>query len=152
MSAPDSAAPASPAAVVMEQFFTRQRANDGVELPFTLPDGTSTKHSLRIRGVDSDVFRLAEAESQRRILEASHEFVNNKSKMAQTMADERTRVVASLIISWSFDRPLTTESAVAFLKEAPQIAEQIDQLATRRRLFFRLGSVNSSPSPAPSSS
>lgn len=34
----------------MESFFTRENANEGIELPLLLPDGTKTEHWLRIRG------------------------------------------------------------------------------------------------------
>ena len=57
----------------MESFFTRENANEGIELPLLLPDGTKTEHWLRIRGVDADGFRKAEARSKRKMLEIAAE-------------------------------------------------------------------------------
>ena len=45
----------------MSAFFTRDRANEGIELPLYLPNGRKSEHWLRVLGVDSDAFRLAEA-------------------------------------------------------------------------------------------
>jgi hypothetical protein len=43
----------------MDAFYTRQKANEGIQLPLFLPDGTKTDHWIRIRGIDSDAFRIA---------------------------------------------------------------------------------------------
>lgn len=128
----------SPAAVTMDAFFTRQRANEGIELPLDLPDGTPTAHRIRIRGVDSDAFRTAHAESRRRLVELA----SNKDKTALDTADaekERLTLLASLVVSWTFDVPLTIDAIISFLREAPQLAEQIDRIASRRSLFFKAG-------------
>jgi len=134
----------------MESFFTRERANEGVTLPLSRPDGTATKHFIKIRGIDSDAFHQAEANQRRRIYEATAE--QDKDKLAQILSDIRTETQASLVISWSFDAPCTIENVKKLFREAPQIAEEVDRLASRRALFFKTGSTNSSPSPAPSSS
>lgn len=129
----------------MEAFFTRQRANEGVELPLDLPDGTPTRHRIRIRGVDSDQFRAANAESRRRLVELAV----NREKATIDPADhetERLRLLASLVVSWTFEVECTSENVITLLREAPQLAEQIDRIAAKRSLFFRNGSPNSSPS------
>lgn len=129
----------------MEAFFTRQRANEGIELPLDLPDGTPTKHRIRIRGVDSDQFRAANADSRRRLAE----LVMNREKATVDPADtdnERFRLLASLVVSWTFELECTPDNVVTLLREAPQLAEQIDRIAAKRSLFFRNGSPTSSPS------
>lgn len=133
----------------MEAFFTRERANAGVDLPLALPDGTPTQHVIRIRGVDSDVFKAAEAAQRRRVYEASAE--EDKTKMAQILADVMLETRVALVMSWSFADPCTPDNVKKFLLEAPQIAEEIDRLAARRALFFKKGSVNSTASQNPSS-
>lgn len=133
----------------MEEFFTRQQANDGIEFPLSRPDGTPTDHRIRIRSVDSDAFRAAEADSGRRLLEISLE--KDKAKANSEFLEEKLKLRAALVVSWTFDRPCTPESVREFLREAPQIADQIDRLANQRSRFFKRGSDNSTPSPAPSS-
>lgn len=132
----------------LEQFHTRQKANEGVELPLTLPDGTPTDHVIRIRSVYSDAFRAADAISRRKLVEMS--IGGEKGKVDEALAEEKLILLANLIISWTFETTLTVESATEFLREAPQIADQIDRLASRRSLFFRNGSTNSTTQPAPS--
>lgn len=135
-------APASPAAVTMESFFTRARANEGIELPLDMPDGSPTSHRIRIRGVDSDAFRTAQADSRRRLVEIAT--ASEKVDFdADKMEGERLRMLASLVASWTFEIPCTVENVVSFLREAPQIAQQIDKLSAKRNLFFRKGSPNS---------
>lgn len=136
--------------LTMANFFTRQRANEGVELALTLPDGTATKHSIRIRGIDSDAFKEAEANQRRRVYEATAE--QDKDKLGKVLTDIRLETQAALVISWTFEDPCTTENVKQLFRDAPQIGEEIDRLASRRALFFKLGSTNSTPSPAQSSS
>lgn len=134
----------------MEEFFTRQQANDGVEFPLSRPDGTPTDHRIRIRGVDSDAFRTAEADSGRRLLEISLE--KDKDKANAEFLEEKLKLRASLVVSWSFDKPCTPENVREFLREAPQIADQIDRIANQRSRFFKKGSAPFTPSLAQSSS
>lgn len=47
---------------------------------------------------------------------------------------------AALISEWSFDMPCTVENISNFLREAPQIADEVDKFASRRAFFFRLPS------------
>lgn len=133
-----------------ELFYTRQRANEGVRLPLSTPEGEPTEHYIKIRGTDSDAYKLAVAEHRRKIMAA----VANPDKTAidKARVDEEFVLLAALVIEWSFEEPCTPEGVLAFLKEAPQIAEQIDKLSTRRSLFFAKSSPSSTPSLAPSSS
>lgn len=138
----EQAAPATPAAVAMESFFTRQRANEGVELPLDLPDGTPTAHRIRIRGIDSDAFRTAKAESSRKLAEMT--LAQEKAAFETSAIEaENRRLLASLVISWTFPMDCTPENVANLLAEAPQIAQQINNLAAQRGLFFKKGSTNS---------
>ena len=130
-------------------FFTRPRANEGIEVPLSLPDGTPTEHKLRILGVDSDVFRTEEAASRQRMLEAA----SSKEGIAKfDHQAERVRLVSYLVGSWSFEQPCTPENVQAFLRDAPQIMEAIDKVAANRRAFFKVSSSSSSDTPSASSS
>lgn len=142
--------PTNPTASTMEAFFTRQRANEGIEVPLFLPDGTPTEHSLRVRGVDSDNFRQADAAARRGLLASAVD--GDGAKLASAAVEARLDTLAALVVSWTFEKECTPANVKEFLREAPQIAEQIDRLAAKRSLFFKLGSPNSAPSPAPSSS
>lgn len=133
----------------MESFFTRQVANEGVELPLFLP-GTTVKsgHWLRVRGIDSDEFRLAQDKSRREVAEIVQ--LPEPERSERRLAQQRN-LIAALVIDWSFSKPCTFENVVEFLKEAPQIEDAINQVAARRSLFFKNGSSNTSDSLDPSS-
>ena len=111
----------------MESFFTRENANEGIELPLLLPDGTKTEHWLRIRGVDADGFRKAEARSKRKMLEIAAE--KDLDKRDAEVEDTRLAMLAALVIGWSFDNPCTEAEIKRLFREAPQIAEQVDRTA-----------------------
>ena len=134
----------------MESFFTRENANEGIELPLLLPDGTKTEHWLRIRGVDADGFRKAEARSKRKMLEIAAE--KDLDKRDAEVEDTRLAMLAALVIGWSFDNPCTEAEIKRLFREAPQIAEQVDRTAYDRARFFGNSSKGSSPTPGESSS
>ena len=133
----------------MKDFFTRDAANEGIELPLYLP-GTNTPSGewIRIRGVDSDEFRVAEVQSKRALRN-----IIEDSTVAPEKAHQQamTKLIASLVISWSFPEECTRENVVEFLVNAPQIEDAINQVAAKRALFFKKGSAVSVNTPEPSS-
>ena len=133
----------------MEAFYTRERANEGIEIPLYLPDGTKTEHWLRIRGVDSDHFRLAEAESKRDAMRVAS--IEDPVERAKAIQDAKLNLIAALVISWSFEEECTPENIKEFFRQAPQIADAVDQVASKRALFFAKRSSNSLSTPKPSS-
>jgi len=141
----ESPAALSPVAT-MNAFFTRQKANDGIEFPLSFPDGSPSPHKIRIRGVDSDEFRKAEADAKRKMFETAAVKAKGET-VAYDPMEERFRLLSHLVISWTFDGECTPENVFNFLKEAPQIAEQIDTIAGRRSLFFKNTAKDSTPSP-----
>jgi len=123
------------AALTMEAFFTRERANEGIEFPLDYPDGRPSPFRLKIRGVDSDAFKAAKADSRRRLLEIAQR--NNKVEIDAIDADaEHVRLISTLVVGWTFPQPFTPDAVFKFLKEAPQIVEQIDRISARRGLFM----------------
>jgi len=129
------------------QFFTRQVANEGVDLPLHRPDGSLTDHKIRIRGIDSDAFRKARSDANRRIVDLAA--MKDEGERDAAITTEKLNLVAALVVSWTFknedgtDYPCTPENVKAFLSEAPQIADSIDELASRRSLFFKNGGKHS---------
>lgn len=133
----------------MEAFFTRERANEGVEIPLYTPDGTKTQHWIRIRGVDSDVFREAEANSKRDAFRVAS--MEDSLERAKAIQDAKLNLIAALVISWSFEKECTLENVKEFFRQAPQIADAVDQVASKRALFFAKRSSSSVSMPKPSS-
>lgn len=134
----------------MKDFFTRDSANEGIEVPLYNPQtGQKTTEWVRIRGVDSDHFRQAELEVKRamRLIVEDPQILDKDERHRA----ELTGLVASLVISWSFPEECTRKNVTEFLKNAPQIEDAINQLATKRALFFKNGSAESVNTPEPSS-
>lgn len=124
-------------------FHTRGAANDGIELPLSDPNGKLTKHWIRIRGVDSDAFRVAESKAKRNAIELA--LIEDDQTRAEAVRTIELGCIAALVISWSFEDEIAmSESAVIeFLREAPQIADMINKAAARRASFFAQGSRSS---------
>ncbi len=133
----------------MQAFFTRERANEGITIPLYLPDGSRSQHHLLIRGVDSDAFRDVEAESKRNAMRLLT--IEDPEERKIAIRDEKLTILASLVIDWSFEEDCTPQNIKHFLREAPQIADAIDQLAAKRSLFLGEKSSNSRPLQNPSS-
>lgn len=140
---------AAGAAGSMDAFFTRGKANEGVQLPLYLPDGSKSEHWVRILGVDSDIFRAAEAEARRDAFRIAA--IEGATERAEAISSSKRSLIASLVVAWSFPGECTRENVDAFFKEAPQIMDAIDIAASKRALFFAGRSSSSAPSPSTSS-
>ncbi len=134
----------------MNEFFTRGTANEGIQVPLWRPDGTKSEHWVRIRGIDSDAFRQADAEARRDAIRIAQ--LDSQAERAAEIAKAKRRLTAHLVVAWSFDQPCTVDNVEAFFVEAPQIMDSIDVAASKRTLFFAAGSNSSQPSPSTSSS
>lgn len=129
----------------LEQFYTRDKANEGRKLPLYTPDGQQTEEWLLVRHVWSDAFIHAEESSLREARDAILAMgdKSDPAEVAKLQASAKRRVLASLVAGWSFDMPCTPESAADFLANAPQIAEQINTFAADSKGFFGDGPRNS---------
>lgn len=119
----------------MSDFYTRDKANEGIKLPLSKPDGTKTDHYVHILGRDSDAFREADAEAKRNALKIAQ--IDDETELKKSAEEAKLSLIAKLVIGWSFEEELTFENIKTFLKEAPQIADKIDQVAGMRALFFK---------------
>lgn len=117
----------------MQEFFTRQSANEGIKLELSLPDGKPSDHWIRIRGVDSDEFRKADTTVKRKALEVSQ--ITNEIERQEKFGDLSRELLASLFIDWSFEEELTIDNVMRLLKEAPQIADTVNKLSAKRSAF-----------------
>lgn len=127
----------------MNAFFTRQASNEGIIVPLVTPTGEATEHWIRMRGVDSDVFRDVEVSSRRGLIAIAQKPPEERKEAIEA---EKIKLIACLVIAWSFEQECTLENVCAFLKEAPQIADEIDRIASKRALFFAKRSTSSESS------
>lgn len=118
----------------LEQFFTRELAEEGVDLSLYLPTGADSGKSIKLRGMDSDVFRTAELKAKRKAIEISQ--IKDDEERETSIQKSKTELIASLVISWTLDVEFTFENVVKLLTEAPQIEDTIDKFVSNRALFF----------------
>jgi hypothetical protein len=130
----------------MDEFFTRDKANEGVTLPLFRPDdGAKTEHWLKILGVDSDAYFKAETAMRRAMpgVEAEAKSLNGSEEQLTFIAEKQKewqrKILAAIIADWSFDKECNEANKIEFLSNAPQIAKAVDAFVSDRRLFFRLG-------------
>lgn len=134
----------------IEDFFTRDRANDGVKLPLYKPGGGKSKHWLLIRGIDSDSWKRADylARRERAVIEIEAKAIEDPDERAEFLfkknEEQNLDILVALVAGWSFPQECNPENVRDFLKKAPQIASSINSFSARRNLFFENGS-NSSP-------
>lgn len=123
----------------MEEFLTRSRANEGVKIQLHTASGELTAHWLLIRGIDSDAFRKEQTRQARQIADIVQ---LPETEREAAYSTGKFEMLASLVAGWSFEKECTPEAIKEFLREAPQIADEVDRIASRRTFFFkkRLGS------------
>lgn len=134
----------------MAEFYTREASNDGVKLPLYTVYNERTDHWLRVLGADSDAFRDAELRAKREGMQVAA--IQDPAERSRETRALQNRLLAAAVVAWSFPKPCTFDNVVAFLGEAPQIADAIDTLISRRSLFFAKRSIDSLPTPSKSSS
>jgi len=145
----------------MDQFKTRERANEGKRLPLYAPGGGKTDHWLQVRHVWSDAFQEAnEAEVsgvREAMLAAAADDAKGNADEAKAAVDTakqeaKLRIWSALVAAWSFPAPCTPDAVVDFLRDAPQIGEQIDKFAADSRRFFGNDSASSEAGSSQSAS
>ena len=118
----------------MESFYTREKANKGIKVPLSLPNGEDSGQFFIVRGIDSDEFRKADAKALRIAMVIAE--VKDAEEKEQIAKDMQMDILVSLIADWSLDEECNEENIRKLLTEAPQLADAVDRLAAKRSLFF----------------
>jgi len=127
----------------MDQFKTREKANEGEVVYLADPaTGEKTEHWIRVLSQWSDSFQEAKAEAQR---EAYKRSLGLSDEEAVKIKNEQ--LTAALVADWSFEQPCTMDNVVAFLREAPQIQDQVDRVGSHDARFFSKPSGDSKGGP-----
>jgi hypothetical protein len=134
------------ALVGFEAFKTRQRANQGFRLPLLNAEGHATEHWLYIIGIDSDAFQKAKAAQGERMLEIGA--LPDEDAREEASLQYFCEFLAAVVRDWSFSdpalmpsgeaMPCTLEAVADFMREAPQIRNQVEKIVSQRSLFFRM--------------
>ena len=132
--------------VGMGSFSIKAKSDEGIKVPLLLPDGEKTEHFLMVRGADSAAFRKAQARAHRGALDLLKLSKAKKpiepGDLAMRQAKVQRDLISHLFAGWSFEEECTPESASAFMEEAPQIEELVNEIAGDRSHFFSKASRN----------
>lgn len=136
-----------------KNYFTREAHNNPLRLFFAAPDGSGAEDWIDIVGLESDKFRSARDESERSFY-AGLTDIKDAEKRAEYISaqakDSKLRMIASLVVGWSFDEECNVENALLLLAEAPFIADQIDRKAASTKEFLAKKPKNSLDTENPS--
>ncbi len=124
----------------MEKFFTRDIANEGKKLPLRHADGTPSEHYLIIRSQWSDEFIQANDGAMRALaVKVAAKDADAKS----VFQEQKLELIASCIAGWSFSIEFNHDNLITFLRNAPQIAKQVNKVAGDDKYFFKKESASS---------
>lgn len=111
------------------ELFTREENNKTYKLLIG-------EQFIEYLGTDSDAFIKTKREVQKAVIRGD------------IKADEAEyKMVASVIVGWSFDEPCTDENKAELLKNSPSLAEAIDRAASERANFIKRASKGSKATP-----
>lgn len=118
----------------VDAFYTREKANEGIRLRLSTPEGAPTEHWIQIRGIDSDQYRRAQTALSRRAVEVA--MIEDSDEYAAALDRMEQESRAALVIDWSLPIGLSTKEIVKFFQSAPQISDEVFRQAKSRTLFF----------------
>jgi len=129
----------------IKDFFTKPAAEAGCKLPVKAPDGSDTGDWVEIVGTESDQFRQAKIVAEREAFaetvrfKASERGGENPCKHDSdgVLRDINTRLIASTIVSWSFDDDCTDDNKIALLDNAEYIRDLVNTSAADNGTFFK---------------
>lgn len=135
----------------IDDFDIRQKSEEGIKVFLADPaTGETTDQWLQIIGDDSEAYRLAKAKMNATRLE----FIRDKKNQGNVEAglkfdtESERKLIASLVVNWSLkdgdgkEIPCTPTAVEGLFYRAPQIQDQVDQVAGDRRNFSGPSSAN----------
>ena len=120
---------------------TQSGAEEGVKVTLETPEGIKTEDWIRVRGFDSDTFQRHRIECERK---TSLETMDPTADTPELQLARKRRLMAGLVMAWSFEDDCTLQAVEDWFSQAPQIMTVVETLATSRTLFFQLRSSDSS--------
>lgn len=118
-----------------KDFYTVDRAEQGIKVPLRLPSGGATDYWLHCRGIDAPSYREVMIPLVREIkaLEASKE-----ADAATKAEDLNLRLVAAFVIGWNLPDEFTEEGVLELLRKTPRLRVEVDTSCAVRSNFFAL--------------
>jgi len=125
----------------LEDFYTKDAANEGVKVPLYWPDGKKSDFWLLVAGVDSDVYTQAKTKLDRYAMTAYKGLEDDEAQSIHL--GKVTELKASCVLDWNMrdndgnDVAFTFENVVKLLDKAPQLMKEIDDVIYDRTQFIK---------------
>ena len=116
----------------MSDFHSRSKANAGKKVFLRTPDGEITESWVRVVNCDSDVMAKVHSDSRAALVENKMGAKPDPDFASKIALDN----IASAVVEWSFEEPISKEAVREFLTEAPHIKSDVDDLIYDRKAFF----------------
>ena len=100
----------------------------------------------------SDAFQAANDAELALLQAALLAHAGDESEIGDLKREAQIRILSALVSGWSFDAECSPDAVADFLREAPQIAAQLDKFAADSRGFFGDGSTSSKAGSSQSAS
>lgn len=109
-----------------------------------LPDGTETKHTLTVCGIDSKTFARAKSIYNRKMVDFTRDKANQDAVKIEEETDKLKKdLVVACVKGWSFDEPFTENALRNFFSNAPYQVARVDIFIGDRSHFFEKPSNDS---------
>jgi hypothetical protein len=134
-----------------EIYKTRKGANAGAKMRVLAPNGKETGDTITVRGSDSDIFQRAKRKANRALtdfLEDKGIDARGSDEYLDFQTQQQILLQSALVVDWSFEEPCTPDAVVELLTEAPDVARQIDEFASKRERFVSASPMPCEPSPS----
>jgi hypothetical protein len=116
----------------LDQFRTSKFHSVAKRMPLFNSDGTESKHYIDIIGIKSPMMRKKKQE----LIRLAAKNIKEGEWTDEASEKYSLELVASTIVSWSFDEEPTPEFVTEFLRDAPEIMEAIDVFCSNDENYF----------------
>lgn len=125
----------------LEDFYTREKANQGRTVDVPGPDGKPCGVKFIIHSSDCDAFRRGKAG----VLSKGLDIANlPEDKRTEAVEKLNLEMVALCVSGWEgMDESFSQDALVTLFQNAPYLAAFVERIADNRSLFFGSGSGSS---------
>ncbi|MGV8864107.1 MAG: hypothetical protein ACOH2T_23425 [Pseudomonas sp.] len=118
-----------------QDFYVKQKAEEGRRVDLSNPDGTPSGHWMVVRSVLSSQYEEAFKQISRAALDDVMRIASAGDRAAVTLMTKtlgrsrKARLVASLIADWSLDCDCSEQEKTRLLVSAPRLRRQIERVS-----------------------
>lgn len=117
----------------IEQLFTRDKANQGVDIPVVFPGAKEPVGTIKILGCDSEVYK---EQVRKRAIENARILTLPVEQQQAAIEAADLEAVTACVCGWSFEDKFNKLNVRKLLVESPFIFELVNESVMNRSLFM----------------